>query len=39
MPASRSPSRPALDMPARLSAVLEAIYGAYAIDWLDSDAD
>jgi len=27
-----------LDMPARLSAVLEAIYGAYAIDWLDSDA-
>ena len=28
-----------LDMPARLSAVLEAIYGAYAIDWLDSDAD
>jgi predicted RNA polymerase sigma factor len=23
------------DMPARLSAVLEAIYGAYAIDWLD----
>ena len=28
-----------LDMPSRLSAVLEAIYGAYAIDWLDSDAD
>jgi RNA polymerase sigma-70 factor (ECF subfamily) len=28
-----------LDMPTRLSAVLEAIYGAYAIDWLDSDAD
>lgn len=23
------------DMPARLAAVLEAIYGAYAIDWLD----
>jgi RNA polymerase sigma-70 factor, ECF subfamily len=28
-----------LDMPARLGAVLEAIYGAYAIDWLDADAD
>jgi RNA polymerase sigma-70 factor (ECF subfamily) len=28
-----------LDMPARLSAVLEAIYGAYAIDWLESGAD
>jgi len=27
------------DMPARLSAVLEAIYGAYAIDWLDSGTD
>jgi RNA polymerase sigma-70 factor (ECF subfamily) len=27
------PSR--ADMPARLPAVLEAIYGAYAIDWLD----
>ena len=26
------------DMPGRLDAVLEAIYGAYAIDWLDSDA-
>ena len=25
------------DMPARLPAVLEAIYGAYAIDWLDQD--
>ena len=24
------------DMPARLSAVLEAIYGAYAIDWLEA---
>ena len=24
-------------MPARLPAVLEAIYGAYAIDWLDQD--
>ena len=23
------------DMPARLAAVLEAVYGAYAIDWLD----
>ena len=31
------PTRP--DMPARLGAVLEAIYGAYAIDWLDADAD
>ena len=39
MPASRSPCRPALDMPARLSAVLEAIYGAYAIDWLDRATD
>jgi len=26
------------DMPARLSAVLEAVYGAYAIDWLDEAA-
>ncbi len=29
----RVPAR--ADMPARLPAVLEAIYGAYAIDWLD----
>ena len=29
----RLPTR--ADMPARLPAVLEAIYGAYAIDWLD----
>jgi RNA polymerase sigma-70 factor (ECF subfamily) len=29
----RTPTR--ADMPARLPAVLEAIYGAYAIDWLD----
>jgi RNA polymerase sigma-70 factor (ECF subfamily) len=29
----RVPTR--ADLPARLSAVLEAIYGAYAIDWLD----
>jgi predicted RNA polymerase sigma factor len=29
----RVPTR--TDMPARLPAVLEAIYGAYAIDWLD----
>ena len=29
----RVPPRP--DLPARLPAVLEAIYGAYAIDWLD----
>src|SRR5579863_1884884 len=29
----RVPTR--ADMPARLPAVLEAIYGAYAIDWLD----
>lgn len=29
----RVPTR--ADMPARLEAVLEAIYGAYAIDWLD----
>jgi RNA polymerase sigma-70 factor (ECF subfamily) len=29
----RTPTR--TDMPARLPAVLEAIYGAYAIDWLD----
>ena len=29
----RVPTRP--DMPARLPYVLEAIYGAYAIDWLD----
>lgn len=29
----RIPTR--ADMPARLTAVLEAIYGAYAIDWLD----
>jgi RNA polymerase sigma-70 factor (ECF subfamily) len=29
----RTPERP--DLPARLPAVLEAIYGAYAIDWLD----
>jgi RNA polymerase sigma-70 factor (ECF subfamily) len=29
----RVPTR--ADMPARLAAVLEAIYGAYAIDWLD----
>ena len=27
------------DMPARLPAVLEAIYGAYAIDWLDQGDD
>lgn len=26
------------DMPARLPAVLEAVYGAYAIDWLEADA-
>jgi predicted RNA polymerase sigma factor len=26
------------DMPARLPAVLEAVYGAYAIDWLDAAA-
>ena len=25
-------------MPARLSAVLEAVYGAYAIDWLEAPA-
>jgi predicted RNA polymerase sigma factor len=29
----RTPTR--ADLPARLPAVLEAIYGAYAIDWLD----
>jgi RNA polymerase sigma-70 factor (ECF subfamily) len=29
----RTPTR--VDMPARLPTVLEAIYGAYAIDWLD----
>jgi RNA polymerase sigma-70 factor (ECF subfamily) len=29
----RAPTR--ADMPSRLPAVLEAIYGAYAIDWLD----
>jgi RNA polymerase sigma-70 factor (ECF subfamily) len=29
----RTPTR--ADMPARLATVLEAIYGAYAIDWLD----
>ena len=29
----RTPTR--ADMPARLPSVLEAIYGAYAIDWLD----
>lgn len=33
----RVPSR--ADMPARLPAVLEAIYGAYAIDWLDQGED
>ncbi|MDL9978953.1 RNA polymerase sigma factor [Microbacterium sp. ASV49] len=27
------------DMPARTTAVLEAIYGAYAIDWLDAHDD
>jgi predicted RNA polymerase sigma factor len=27
------------DMPARLPAVLEAIYGAYALDWLDQGDD
>jgi RNA polymerase sigma-70 factor (ECF subfamily) len=27
------------DMPARLPAVLEAIYGAYALDWLDQGAE
>ena len=27
------------DMPARLPPVLEAVYGAYAIDWLDQGAD
>ncbi len=26
------------DMPARLAAVLEAVYGAYAIDWLEESA-
>ena len=26
------------DMPARLNAVLEAVYGAYAIDWLEAPA-
>ena len=31
------PSR--ADLPARLPAVLEAIYGAYAIDWLDQGED
>jgi predicted RNA polymerase sigma factor len=31
----RVPTR--ADMPARLPAVLEAIYGAYAIDWLDQN--
>lgn len=25
--------------PARMSAVLEAVYGAYAVDWLDGDGD
>ncbi len=29
----RTPTRP--ELPERLPAVLEAIYGAYAIDWLD----
>ncbi|WP_318353978.1 MULTISPECIES: RNA polymerase sigma factor [Microbacterium] len=33
----RIPERP--DMPARLPAVLEAIYGAYAIDWLEQGDD
>lgn len=31
----RAPTR--VELPTRLSAVLEAIYGAYAIDWLDQD--